>query len=650
MLPLTLLVLLGALAPSLAQTGEPSDTAQLSLTFGVDPDSGEVEVSLAVEDPGPLVVLKLDLGRLDSLIGEPTLQGAWKQEGTQSVVDLEATPRASAQWTAQGRIAVQSHSGEGFTSHVNDRFAVLKAGDLMPTVGYQSPQGSNPRFATTFTVDMPAGWTAAGPWEERGEGRFLVESAIPGGFLVAGEDLEEVELGGQGPAYRIVRVDGAVEDAQTERILVAAKGFLGGLYGPSEHQRFIVVAPDPMFRGGLGSPDGVFVHEDSDSSVVAHEMVHAFQRFQVSRQPGEATVWFVEGTAVVHGALLEVAAETRTREDVLDFLEDQHQKARSEHNVDLTTAVYGAGNEPAAYTKGAVVITALNDHIKEATNDEYTLADVLREVNEEGQRQGTTRYLVDTDELLDVIGSVTGYELSPFFDEFVFGSGVPRLGSVFPGQASLRIVGTEPMPAVANEPVSLRVAMSNLDAREITVDEPVLVNGEEAGRLLATLAPGQSAEATATLTPVPKGSYQVQVDRSTYEMTVLSPPEPRANVTVWPASPSADRNVTVGAEISNAGEAPYTSPVRIVLDGAVVAEEQVHVPTGAQRTIARTLAPLSPGDHVVQIQRADGTVLASRAIEVQAHAPAATPGLGTLVALTLLGLAASLAPGHRRKG
>lgn len=648
------LVLATAVAPVVAEPGSAATaTATLDLSFTLHPDTGMVDVRLSVTDPGSLSTLKLSLGRLTSLEGEPTLEGAWNQEGSAAVVDLEETPNAVASWTADGRILVESLEGEGHTSYVGDAFAIVKAGDVMPQIGYTFPQDSPPRFSTTFSVEAPDAWTVDGPWTKTGERSFQLTSAIPRGFLVADDDLAEVTLGQGEDAYRVLRVEDAREDRTTERVLLKARSFLGGIYGETVHQRFIVVAPDPMFQGGLGSPDGVFLHADADASVVAHEMVHAFQGWQFSREPGKATIWLAEGTAVVHGKLLEVATGVTSREEALDFLEQQRRRANEEHAVDLTSAVYGTGNEPAAYTKGAVVVTALDDEIRDATDNEYTLAHVLRRINEIADQRPSPAFGPDrftNEELLDVIGNVTGFDLGPFFQAYVSGSDVPRLGAVFPGEASVRILGTEPSPAVAGRPLTLRVALANLDTEELSVELPVLVNGTEAGTVRATLPAGGSGEATAELTPLPKGRYTIEVQRSTKTVDVVGPPKPVVNVTVWPPSPDAHGNLTVGAIVANEGEAPYRGPFELLLDGDTVLVQDQAVAAGESRTFARTLAPLGAGEHLLQVVSENGTLLTERGLTVTEH-PAerrSAPGVGLAAALTATLAIAALARARQR--
>jgi hypothetical protein len=649
-----------ATATALAPEAQAADS-RFGLEFDLDTGEGAIDIQLDVVDRGDLRELRLNFGDLDRLQGEPRLDGDWTWEDGEAVADLQATPNPTASWTADGRIRVDTKEGEGHTSYVGEDFAIVRAGQMVPSLRYTFPQGSPPTFQTQLTVDAPAGWTTAGPWN-RTAGAFETGTPIPRGFLVADDDLEEATLGHEEVPYRILRVEGAREANATEEILLEARDFLGGLYGQVAHQRLIVVGPSPMFRGGLASPDGVFLHADATQSTVAHEMVHAYQGWQASRAPADATIWVMEGLAEVHGTLLEVAADVLTRQEALEKFQRQHDRAREEQGVALSSVVYGSEHEQAAYDKGAVVMTALNDGIRNASSNQYTLADVLKHVNEVSAEEGRGAWGPDrfnNTDLHDAIADVTGYSFRSLFETYVHGAEVPPLGSVFPGEVSVRILGTEPDPAVAGEPLELRVALTNLDTQPNTTEAAVHVDGEQRATLEATLGAGETAEATAGLPALTEGNYTVRVLSASTELTVVGPPQPAASIDVFPPAPSSDQNVTVGLVVENDGEAPYRGPARLELDGDLVREQDEPVPAGASRTFSSTLAPLSEGGHVLQIVEGNGTVLAERALTASApdqdpqpedESPAqdGAPAPGLAVAVTCLAAAAGLARARQR--
>jgi hypothetical protein len=644
-----LFVLVGLAAP----VGAQSTTVELDITFTLDTEEGTVDVAMQVQDPGRLTTLQLRLGDLDALEGEPRLEGDWREEdGGVRVADLEETPNARAEWTADGQITAQTLEGEGHTTYVGEEFAVVKSGDMVPGIRY-SYRGDPPTFDTDLSVERPSEWPVKGPWPSEG-GVFQLDRPLPRGFLATGDQVEEVELGEDEQAYRLVRMAGSQEDETTERILLEARSFLGGIYGETAHERFIVVAPSPMFRGGLGSPAGVFLHDDADANVVAHEMVHAYQGFRFSRSPGEATIWLAEGTAVTHGALLEVAADVKTREEARDFLQERHRRAEEEHAVDLTTAVYGSGNEQAAYTKGAVVVTALDDRIRESTGNQYTFSDVLKELNRRGNqdegfeaRCGGGPCLV-TSELVPITREMTGYDPGTFFDRYVSNAEVPDLGSVFPGEVSIRILGTHPDPPVAGEAFEVETQLTNLDTSRTSVDVPVTIDGEERGRLRATLDAGATVRSRAQLGALERGTYEVQIQGAQRSIEVLSAAEPTVNVTVWPPEPVTDTNLTVGARIANAGEAPLRDEVRVELDGQTIAEREVDVAAGQVRTVSATVEPMTSGLHEVRVLGSNGE-LAQGSFDVRDPPEPNDSPMPGVVALTVIGLAAWLAPARERR-
>ncbi len=630
-----------------AQGGQ---TVQLTLASTLHPDDGTVDLTLSVADPGNLREIRLNMGGLSTCVQDPCdpdlRGGAWTWDGDHAVADLTEDPDPQASWTTDARISVVSNEGTGHTSYVGESFSVVKVSDLMPEIQYSFPEGDPPAFRTALSVQTPDGWDVQGPWDRSGQA-FQVDGAIPRGFLAAGPDLERATLGSGTEAYEIIRVDGAQEDAATRQLLEAADAYLAGIYGTLPINRFIVVAPDPMFRGGLASPEGIFLHADADAEVVAHELVHAYQGFQVSRAPGQALVWLVEGTAVVDGARLEVAAGLADKAEVVQRMQERQEEARRSHGVDLTTAVYGSGNEQAAYTKGAVVTIALNDAIRDATDREYTLADVLTELHDRHSGQAAPEPFT-TPDLQAIIGDVTGFDFSQFFDRFVTGASVPELGAVFPGEAAVRILGTDPAQPVALEPFNLRVAIANLDVTTITINRSILVDGSQVGRLVATLEPGQRAETEAAVSPLPRGTYTLTLDGASRELTVVAPARLNASIETWPVPPVAGQLATIGVVLENTGEAEAAGIVQLRIDGSQVASLDVTVPGGQRQTISRGVDELTAGDHTIVVQGPDGRTLATRTVTVADAQRMDAPGPATLAVAVVLTAIAGLVPARRR--
>lgn len=642
------LLLAPVLLPAGAAQGD--QTIQLTLVMALHPSDGTVDLTLSVADPGSLREIRLSLRDLATCVDQPCqpqLRGdAWTWDGDDAVADLTEDPDPQASWTTDARITVVSNEGTGHTSYVGDSFAVVKVSDLMPEIQYSFPQGDQPVFRTTMTVQAPSQWDLQGPWDRTEQG-FQVGGAIPRGFLAAAPNLETATLGAGPEAYDIVRVAGAQEDAATRQLLEASDSYLAGIYGTLPINRFIVVAPDPMFRGGLASPEGIFLHADADAEVVAHELVHAYQGFQVSRSPGQALVWLVEGSAVLHGAQLEVAAGLADKPEVVDRLQERQEEARREHAVDLTTAVYGSGNEQAAYTKGAVVTIALNDAIRDATDREYSLADVLTEMHDRHSGDDTPKPFT-TEALAAIIGDVTGFDLSDFFDLYVTGQDVPELGAVFPGEAAVRILGTDPAQPIALEPFTLRVAMANLDVTTITVNRSILVDGSQVGRLVATLEPGQRAETEAAVSPLPRGTYELTLDGATHQLDVVAPADLNATIETWPDPPVAGQPVTVGTVLVNTGEAQATGPGRLLIDGGEAATLAFSVPGGQRTTVTHTFDELTAGEHTLVVQGPGGKPLASRTVVVAEAQRMDAPAPAAVALAVVLTTIAALVPARRR--
>jgi hypothetical protein len=647
-LTLGLAVLLASLSP-LVPAQQSSNAVELDIAFDLNPDNETVGVTMSVEDPGPLSELQLGFGELRALEDQPRLTGSWTQEDSRAIADLEESPNAKAKWTASGAIRVESQEGTGRTTHVGDQFAVVKSGSMVPSIRYSFPQDESPKFDSELTVDVPEGWLVRGPWDQSGQDSFLLDRPLPRGFVAASDELEDKRLGEGDEAYDIARLAGAREDPETEQLLLKARSYLGGIYGPTDRVQFIVTAPNPMFHGGLGSPAGVFLHADTDARVVAHELVHSFQGMQFSREPTQASVWLAEGSAVVHGSLLEVAADVKTRDQVREFLQSRANEANRDGNaVDLTTAVYNSGNERAAYTKGPVVVTALDERIREATDNQFSLVSVLGGLNERAA-ESDGRYTMTTSDLEDAVANVTGYDPFEFFEEYVYGPSVPDLGSIFPDALSVRVESTTPSPPVAGKTITLNVRLTNADTNPTSIEAPILVNGTEMGQLVANVSAGETVDTKVTIPPLDRGQYRVTIEGASAEFRVLRPAKLSVAVTTWPRTLVAGQNVTLGAEISNEGQAPFDEPVTLELDGEALRTDRLRVPTGETSTLAHTVDAMTAGPHTVTVRAENGTALASRTITVDA-APdrAATPTVGWVGLAMLAAALARLGPSRAR--
>jgi aminopeptidase N len=153
--------------------------------------------------------------------------------------------------------------------------------------------------------------------------------------------------------------------------------------------------------------------EMSSQWVIAHELAHMWFGDSVSLENWQ-DIWIKEGIATYAGWLWTsrndpVAVMKIARQSQKDFLDDPNYSVAEPSPDDLYTA--------SSYTGGALVLQGLRLEV----GDE-TFFDILRAYAERYKygNAGTTEFIAVAEE-------VSGKDLKPFFDTWLFSKTVPKL-------------------------------------------------------------------------------------------------------------------------------------------------------------------------------------------------------------------------------
>lgn len=266
---------------------------------------------------------------------------------------------------------------KSYDSRCAKRWAVFRGEDLVPRVHIRTTPDA--RSVSTMRLRLPEGWSAALPYERIGAGRYSLKDRRtrfdrPSGWFAFGkigvvrETLEGMRVAITGPAGQGVRRMDAL--ALLKWTTPALKEVFGGL--PERFQ--VVIAGDPMWRGGLSGPRSTFLHverplisEDSTSPLI-HEVVHSLMHARADRD-GD---WIVEGFAEYYSIALLRRSGTLTAEryeSSIEAIRSRAAPATTPLDSDMTSALRA---------RAVVIMLEVDQLIRDATGGAANLDDLVR--------------------------------------------------------------------------------------------------------------------------------------------------------------------------------------------------------------------------------------------------------------------------------
>jgi predicted metalloprotease with PDZ domain len=231
---------------------------------------------------------------------------------------------------------------------------------------------------------------------------------------------------------------------------------------PFEHYTFILHIGKGSGGGGMEHANSTAIGIPSDeyvSGVAAHEFFHLWNVKRIrpaTLEPVDYTkeqytraLWFAEGVTSTYGAYTLVRTGIWNKERFYDDLGAQiselesrpadHWQSAEESSLDAWLEKYSLYNGPeysvSYYTKGQVLGDLLDILIRDRTNNEKSLDDVLRGLNTDFAKQGKT-YRDSLDIRLEA-EKVAGGSFEAFFRDYV------AAAEPLPYQQTLALAGLE---------------------------------------------------------------------------------------------------------------------------------------------------------------------------------------------------------------
>jgi len=161
-----------------------------------------------------------------------------------------------------------------------------------------------------------------------------------------------------------------------------------------------------------------------------------------------------------------------------------------------------------------------------------------------------------------------------------------------------------PPKITTGEKTTIKVEIRNNDAKDITYNVPLMVNGVADDRKSITLAPGETELLTFTLIKSLSGTYSISVGsrESTLMVEKPLPPDFRlSNLEINPTEVNTGENVVITTKIVNAGgtQGSYTAELKI--DGVTDQSEKLTIPAGTHYMLVFKISKDLPGTYTVTL-------------------------------------------------
>ena len=430
-----------ALAPVLALAAARYQTASSRREHPPPPPLGEApretfSVTYTVEIPAAGAIraeVRWDLAGIDEvervrLTFDPDRFSAFEGSGTierrrDEVLWWPSGPYAHLRYSAA--LNHRYAAGKGYDSYAGDGWVLTRTSALFPhsAVSFRSEIEPEPESRARLVFRLPAAWDAVTVMPPDGPHRFIVESAghfdHPRGWLMLGHFRRtDVTVGGTAVTIAATPL-GTLAPARVLALLEQALPLTSTLFGYAPARLLIVIAPDPMWRGGLSGEESFYMHGDRPlqtpdrTSPYLHELFHVIAPFR----PAPDAHWVAEGLAEFY------SVELQRRIGRLD--EQGYARAlRLFARYGLWGHDFTRDHDHAIRSNSApLVLCALDRRVRVVTGQQRGLDDVVATLAKEGGVVSTARFL-------GVVRRVAGKSFGAFFRRHVYRGERPALPEI----------------------------------------------------------------------------------------------------------------------------------------------------------------------------------------------------------------------------
>ncbi|WP_201276818.1 hypothetical protein [Microbulbifer sp. ALW1] len=364
-----LLTMLSLLCAPLVHAAANNTTYDIKYQVELRPgdDAARVRIALSGDELPAQLTLHLNPDRHSKISGEDvTLDGdtaTWKPGVGHSEIEY------------QFKIDEKKSSGR-YDSLMTDKWTILRSDKLIPPISARAPKTLKSR--ATLQVNTPENWNTLAPYAKDENGIFQLKDPgrrliRPKGWLISGrigsrqEFIDGTDTVVAGPRGKGIRRQ------DTLAFLGWTLPELKKVFPEFPDKLLIVMAGDPMWRGGLSGTRSLFMHADrplisgNRTSSLLHELVHVGTGIRGDKESD----WIVEGIAEYYS--LQTLRRTggiseRRFQEALEEL--------AEWGKDSPNLLVKRSSGPIT-ARGTVVLHQIDQQIQKSSDGKHSLDEVV---------------------------------------------------------------------------------------------------------------------------------------------------------------------------------------------------------------------------------------------------------------------------------
>ena len=381
----------------MAQTAYANSEDTYDLTYQVDLSDSDKYALVRIELGDDSGVTEFDFNLNDAFHSD------LKASGELEIDDGRARwlpPSKDAWLSLQVKMTHKRDSG-GYDALRENDFAIFRGDDLIPPATVRGRKGIESRATLHFT--LPEGWTSVNSgWQKQADERsFKIDNPErrfdrPTGWFIAGalgtrrEHLPDTHIVVSGPTGDDLRRMDVLS------FVMLNWPTLQEIVGTMPPKILMVMAGDPMWRGGLSGPNSLFVHSarpmvsENGTSTLLHELMHTLTR--ISGAQGDD--WIAEGLAEYYSytVLHRAGGLTDNRLKIVkDWLADWSK------DIDHLRGGASSGERTA---RAALLFGELDAEIQARTDGNKSLDNATRAMMQLGE--------VSLEQLREIVEELTG--------------------------------------------------------------------------------------------------------------------------------------------------------------------------------------------------------------------------------------------------
>lgn len=350
----------------------------------------DYRIGLAAGRDDALVTIRLGEGarwvrRLNFKI-DPMRHSEFKADGEFAVEGDRAIwipPKDGGALTLHSKITHQRAKGD-YDALITRDWAIFRGDDIVPAASARLLKHASSRARLRF--ELPPRWGVTTGWVKSPDGTFTIDNPQrrfdrPVGWMIAGQIGIRLDRIGASE-IAVAAPDGtAFRRLELLTFLNFVWPEMAHAFGRAPRKLLIVGAGDPMWRGGLSSPNSLFMHtgrpivSGDGTSPLLHELSHVITRIRGQRNDD----WIAEGLAEFYSIELIYRAggmsETRY----------ERERAWLRRWSKDVTSLRVRNSKGATTARAVVLLQDLDREIRAASNDERDIDDVTRELTRMGK-------------------------------------------------------------------------------------------------------------------------------------------------------------------------------------------------------------------------------------------------------------------------